>query len=244
MSYLTYISDDNLIAIVKHVLDIGIKRKKEAEKKFNHNVIDPFGSLFEAGAFNVDHQTWKSSETIRQCQKTLQNHVGELHQKILGHVDGWTDLDKGSVVDLVCEERKIIAEIKNKYNTVTGAKLADQYRSLEDLIMPKASKFKEYTAYFVNVIPKNPNRFDSLFVPSDNKKGTRCSDNQNIRKIDGASFYALVTGEFNALENLFIALPMVIEDIYKNHYQNDKFKIQDKGKFAHYFSLAYKNNYE
>jgi len=244
MSYLTYISDEKLKEIIKSVLDIGIKRKKEAEKQFNKNVIDPFGSLFEAGAFDVDHQTWKSSETIRQCQKTLQNHVGELHQKILGNVDAWEDLNKGSVVDLVCEERKIIAEVKNKYNTVTGSKLADQYRALEDLVMPKSSKYKDYTAYFVNIIPQNPKRFDSLFVPSDNKKGIKCPDNEKIRRIDGASFYTLVTGETKALESLYFSLPIVIEDIYKNDYNDNNFRIQNKDQFAHYFSLAYKNSHK
>ena len=92
MSYLTYISDQQIKEIVKFVLDKGTERKQEAEKKFTKNVIDPFGALFEAAAFNVDHKTWKSSETIRQCQKTLQNHVGDLHQKILGSVINWKDL--------------------------------------------------------------------------------------------------------------------------------------------------------
>jgi len=244
MSYLSYISDEKLIDIIKHVLDIGIKRKKEAERKFTNNVIDPFGALFEAGAFGIDHQTWKSSETIRQCQKTLQNHVGELHQKILGSVEGWTDLEKGSVVDLVCEDRKIIAEIKNKYNTVTGSKLADQYRSLEKLIMPKASKYKDYTGYFVCIIPQRAYRFDTLFTPSDNNIGAKCSENDNIRKIDGANFYELVTGETKALENFYYALPNIIENIYKTHYNNKDFLIQNKESFAKYFSLAYQNNHE
>lgn len=108
MSYLTYIADEKLKEVVKSVLDKGIKRKKTAEKKFTQNVIDPFGALFEAAAFDVNHQTWKSSETIRQCQKTLQNHVGDLHQKILGSVNGWVDLGTGSVFDLACEDKKII----------------------------------------------------------------------------------------------------------------------------------------
>jgi len=244
MSYLTYISDKNLTEVVKSVLDVGIKRKKEAEKKFTKNVIDPFGSLFEAAAFSVDHETWKNSETIRQCQKTLQNHVGELHQKILGHVIGWKDLGVGNVVDLICDEQQIIAEVKNKYNTVTGGKLADQYYSFERLIMPKASNYRGYKAYFVNIIPKRPRRSDELFVPSDKDKGAKCPENENIRKIDGASFYTLVTGEQDALKNFYNVLPTVIEDIFNNYYEDEKLSIKDKGIFSEYFTLAYENNHE
>ena len=244
MSYLTYITDANLTEAVKFVLDIGIRRKKEAEQKFTKNVIDPFGSLFEAAAFSVDHETWKNSETIRQCQKTLQNHVGELHQKILGNVVDWKDLGVGNVIDLVCEKQQIIAEVKNKYNTVTGGKLADQYYSFERLIMPKASNYRGYKAYFVNVIPKRPKRLNDLFIPSDKDKGAKCPENENIRKIDGASFYTLVTGEKDALKNFYNVLPRVIEDIFKVYYENENLSIKDKDIFSHYFTLAYINNHE
>jgi len=240
MSYLTYISDEELTCIVKGVLDVAIERKKKAKAKFNKNVIDPFGSLFESAAFDVDHTTWKESEMIRQCQKTLQNHIGDLHQKILGHVVGWGDLGTGSVVDLINKDKQIIAEVKNKYSTVTGGKLADQYYSLERLVMPKASSYKGYTAYFVNIIPKKPELYDKAFEPSDKDKGSKCPKNEQIRIIDGNSFYALVTEQKNALEELYKVLPKVIEDIFENSYGKKGFKVKDKSKFAEYFDLAYK----
>jgi hypothetical protein len=154
MAYLEYLDDETLKALVKGVLDIGRKKKAEVIRDFEKNVIDPFASLFDAAVSNVTHETWKNSEMVRQCQKTLTNHIGTLHQKILGNIDGWQDLGTGSVVDLVCHDRLIIAEVKNKFNTVTGGKLADQYYSLERLVTPKASNYRGYTSYFVNIIPK------------------------------------------------------------------------------------------
>ena len=239
MSYLGYISDEKLEEFVKYVLDKGIDRKAHADNKFNKNVIDPFGSLFEAAAFDINHKAWRGSEIIRQCQKTLQNHVGELHQKILGEVDGWQDLGKGSVIDLVCDEKKIIAEVKNKYNTVTGGKLADQYYSLERLVMQKSSKYRGYTAYFVNIIPKNPTPVDKCFVPSDKEKGAKCQRNEKIRVIDGASFYSIVTEDQTAITNFYEQLPSVIENIFSKYYKQPKFKIQDKATFQKYFDKAY-----
>ncbi len=239
MSYLEFISDDEIVGLVKNVLDIGRSRMAKAEASFSKNVIDPFAALVESSAFGVDHETWVSSETIRQCQKTLQNHIGDLHQKILGKAAGWTDLGVGSVVDLVCHDRKLIAEVKNKHNTVTGGKLADQYYSMERLVTPKASQYKGYTSYFVNVIPKKPIRFDTTFEPSDKEKGIKCPKNELIRIIDGASFYALVTGDEAALDKLYKALPKVIEHIFQDHYGIKGYKVSDKEAFASYFTDAY-----
>lgn len=239
MAFLNYISDEALRREVQYVLDKAVAKNSVALEDFNKNVIDPFGAIFEAPNFS-SHDDWKNAEIARQAQKTIQNHVGVFHQKILGEVNGWQNLGTGGVVDLVCEERGIIAEVKNKFSTVTGGKLADQYKSLDGLISPKHSNFRDYTAYFVNIIPKKPIRSNEPFTPSDKETGNKCPLNERIRIIDGASFYELVTGETNALESLHCVLPSVIEDIYQNEYGKKEFSIRDKEEFLTYFQLAYK----
>lgn len=96
--------------------------------------------------FGIDYDTWLKSETTRQAQKTLQNHIGDFHQNILGYSKGWTNMKVGNVIDLASEENKAIAEIKNKYNTISGGKLSDLYNSLDKLVSPKSSIYKGYTA--------------------------------------------------------------------------------------------------
>lgn len=158
--------------------------------------------------------TWEISEKSRQSQKTLCNAFGNFHQNILGHVPGWINLGIGQSVDLVCEDRKIIAEIKNKYSTVTGGKLSDLYAHLDGLVMPIVSKYKDYTSYYVETIPRprksKPQNYDVPFTPSDKTTKTRKPANELIRQIDGQSFYALVTGVPDALEQLYDAIPIVI----------------------------------
>jgi len=239
MAYIEYLDDETAKGLVKDVLDIGRTKKEAVVKDFQKNVIDPFASLFDSAVSEVSHETWKSSEMVRQCQKTLTNHIGNLHQKILGNVTNWEDLGTGGVVDLVCHEKKIIAEVKNKHNTVTGGKLADQYYSLERLVTPKASQYKGYKSYFVNIIPRKPEKFDSPFEPSDKDKGIKCPKNESIRIIDGASFYTLVTGRKLALQELYDALPLIIEDIFQNEYGISGFSLPDKDLFRQYFLDAY-----
>lgn len=213
MSYVQFISDEDFKRIVTDVIQIGRTGKVKASEEFERNVIDPFSMLMEMASFKMGYSEWVESERIRQAQKTLSASIGLLHQKILGSVEGWQDLKTGGIADLVCESRSIIAEVKNKHNTVKGSDKVGVYKHLEDLVMPKNSKYKGYTAYYVEIIPSSPNAlgYDQPFTPSDNKKGIKCEPNPKIIKIDGKRFYHLVTGHEDAIAQILQALPKVIK---------------------------------
>ena len=46
----------------------------------------------------------------------MSNAIGTFHQSVLGSVEGWLNHDTG--YDLENPSRKLIAEIKNKHNTM------------------------------------------------------------------------------------------------------------------------------
>jgi len=211
MPRLAFISDEDLEKAVENMLLQATHALKKVETKFDSNVIDPFAAVFEMAGFGLDEETWLVNERARKAQKTLSNHVGDFHQSVLGKVAGWANLGKGGGLDLLSKERKIIAEIKNKHNTVTGGKLVHVYTELDDCVMQKTSLYKDYTAYYVEIIPKKPRLYDVPFRPSDKAKGSRKPENVLIRKIDGYSFYNLVTGVDGALYQLFNVLPDVIQ---------------------------------
>lgn len=234
MPFLSWIDDTDLKKEVCLVLNRAKDAQVAAIEQFGKNVIDPFAAIFEMSGFNIDYDTWLKSETTRQAQKTLQNHIGDFHQNILGYATGWTNMKVGNVIDLLSESKKIIAEVKNKYNTISGGKLSDLYNTIDGLISPKTSIYKGYSAYYVAIIPKKPERFDKPFTPSDKEKGEKCPVNEHIREIDGASFYSLVTGSDSALEDLFDVLPQVIYECSKG-----KYLIVDKSKLKDFFNLAF-----
>ncbi|MDD4190987.1 MAG: Eco47II family restriction endonuclease [Mangrovibacterium sp.] len=120
MPYLKWISDSDLKNEVKQLLSIAKGAKGVAVKDFGKNVIDPFAALFEMSGFEIEYDPWIKSENTRQAQKSLQNHIGDFHQNILGYSKGWTNMKVGNVIGLVSEENKTIAEVKNKYNTISG----------------------------------------------------------------------------------------------------------------------------
>lgn len=212
MPALTFISDDQLEMIVKDLLDSAADAKRRAEKKFDRNVIDPFAILFETGGFKIGDAEWLKAEQIRQAQKSLQNHVGLFHQKVLGAMPGWQDLGaSGGMVDLVNVAQRRVAEVKNKHNTLNAASQLALYKQMEQKVMPKGEQYKGFTAYCVEIIPAKGKRYNQPYTPSDRGTGSKCHSNELIRQIDGYSFYALASGVPDALEQLFLALPDVIE---------------------------------
>jgi hypothetical protein len=231
---LSWINDIALKEAVSNLLEAAKGAKHKAENKFGKNVIDPFSAIFEMAGFGMTYEEWIISEKSRQAQKTLQNFVGEFHQTLLGSCNGWDNMGKGNIIDLHSSGEKVIAEVKNKFNTISGGKLADLYWSLESAVMNKTSIYKGFTAYYVSIIPDGAERFNKPFTPSDKEKGQKCPDNKLIRSIDGASFYSIVTGEENALENLFDALSVVIYEITGNN-------ALDKTKLKNLFKMAYGN---
>jgi hypothetical protein len=232
MSRLSFIQDDDLELIVCNLLQAATSAKDKAEASFNRNVIDPFAVLFEMAGFDLKADVWLTSEKTRQAQKSLQNHVGEFHQQILGSMNGWQDLAVGSVLDLVSTKHKIVAEVKNKFNTVKGSDRVGIYDALHALVMPKGQQYRGFTAYYVEVIPKSAERYDRVFTPPDKATGERRAASERIRQIDGASFYALATGVDDALPQLFQVLPDVIEACSDYRFSNREF-------LAGFFRMAY-----
>lgn len=234
MAYLPYITDAKLKTIVQSVVDSGAAAMAHAD--LNRNVIDPFAVLFEMAAFGLSEADWEKNERTRQAQKTLVNQLGNLHQSILGAVAGWEDLGVGSNAgcDLVNHERRIVAEIKNKHNTVKKSDEIGLYQSLHDLVMNKNSRYHGYSAYYVRIVPAKPTPYDLPFTPPDRSTGAQAPSNARIRVMDGASFYALVTGHQDALQQLHRVLPQVLADCYPASAQVFK-----SATAAQYFKKAY-----
>lgn len=239
MPTLSFISDQDLEESIHNLLVLAHGALEQVELKFNKNVIDPFSAIFEMAGFKINEDEWKMHEQARKAQKTLSNHIGSFHQAILGKVKGWKNPGpEGMGVDLVSAEHKVIAEIKNKHNTVKGSDLAKLYAELENYVDRKTSMYKDYTAYYVEIVPKKPKRYDVPFTPSDRSMGRKKPEHHLIRKIDGYSFYKLVTGVDDALLQLFKALPEVIQA----NKQAEGYKFSNTQFLDKFFEIAFGNN--
>lgn len=213
MSYLKFISDKNLIDAVGKVVKIINAAEHDADIKLYKNVIDPFSALFHGVTHAITYQEWIEQEKARQSQKTMQNAIGNFHQEILGSIPGWTNLGVGKGLDVANEQRKIIAEVKNKFNTTKGNHKTEIYNDIKTKL--KNKEYRGFTGYYVEIIPQGKKIYDKPFTPSDNNTNKRLPKSASIRIIDGVSFYYLVTGRKNALQELFEAISHILVDEYK-----------------------------
>lgn len=101
MSYLPYISDEDLKTLVKEVVDCILTTQQQQEEKMFKNVIDPFSAIFDGVVQDFNVEDWLKKERARQVQKTVQNKIGEFHQAILGSIPGWENLGKGSIIAIL-----------------------------------------------------------------------------------------------------------------------------------------------
>ena len=57
------------------------------------NMIDPNKLIFDLHGHNITETCWMMQERRRQLDKTINNEIGYFHQKLLGSVKGWSNID-------------------------------------------------------------------------------------------------------------------------------------------------------
>lgn len=90
--------------------------------------------------------------TIGRILRTINMVCGELHQIAIGNFIGWTDLSIGhlSGLDLLHTEKKIIIELKNKYNTMNSSTKTGIHLKF-DKLKNKSSNYSNHTIYLAHI---------------------------------------------------------------------------------------------
>lgn len=181
-------SDAQLDEILHSIID---NNKSNIEALQNPDIVfktgtDPFGFLLRALIEPIDFNQWVMLERLRRIDKSLTNAIGGFHERIINSVEGWEKPVTG--FDTRCDSRKIIAEIKNKYNTMNSS----SSKALYDHMRSFYRDYPDWTIYLVQIIPKSGQVNKPWVIPN-------AKEIENIRVIDGYQFYELVTGENDAL---------------------------------------------
>lgn len=204
--------------VLKPIVKSAFEAEKHGDKEMRKNTIDVFSATIESTIKGISMEEWLKQERQRQVQKTLQNQIGELHQKILGTLPGVENLGTGQIVDLKIDDRKAVAEIKNKHNTTKG----NHKKNVYDDIAACLPQDKEGVGYYVEILPKNGKAYNQPFTPSDNVSKTKRASNEKIRQIDGNTFYGLLADDPNALREVYEMLPGLTAEILKEEFNEDR----------------------
>ena len=209
-NYVEFVSDDVFLEEVKRVMDSYPDNAKETPSaidllKNSEYGLDEFKIMFDLCMNGISFEEWVKAETIRQNGKSVENKMGEFHQRLLGRVKGWQNLGTGdnSHVDLKNDDGTVYLELKNKYNTINGGSGKTVRDNLENIVKDNENA----TAYWAYIIHKNYKSDDVIWEKKNYK------NNERIRRISCDKVYELVTGDPHALKKTFRAIPIAINDI-------------------------------
>ncbi len=220
---LEFISNEQFFNHVSTMVNAVKIAKTKVEKNPYSSVVDPFSALVDASIQEISIDDWMKQENARRIQKALQNAIGEFHQNILGSMKGWENAGRGGSYDVRNADKRIIAEIKNKYNTLNANGYIAMYNTLANHL---DYGDKGFIAYYVAIITKKPSPYNKIFAPP--RMGQRMASREDLRMIDGKSFYTLASGDPNALAKLYNALPQALAHVLgKNNKATSGFQDYD-----------------
>lgn len=201
--YVNFISDEHLLTCVGNLHKAYLKAKNNITKKnFYSNKVDTIKLTFDAKFNDIDEESLIQSEILRQIDKSINNSIGTFHEQILG---GIKDFEVGNLsgFDVKASDDTLFADIKNKHNTMNSSSAESLFQKLSRY----ADDYKKAKCYWVQILAKNS--FNELWKGEINGKEYSHS---RVYKISGDQFYALLSGEQDALLQLYKALPKAIKD--------------------------------
>jgi hypothetical protein len=201
--YVSFVSDEHLILCIENLHKSYLKAKKAITKKsLFSNKVDTIKLTFDSKFNDISEEKLVEAEILRQIDKSINNSIGTFHEQILGGIKGF-EIGKLCGFDVKAIDDTLFADIKNKHNTMNS--------SSSEALFQKLAKFadthKKSKCYWVQVLAKNS--FCELWKGDINGKEYSHS---RVYKISGDQFYELLSGEKNALYNLYKVLPTAIND--------------------------------
>lgn len=205
--YVSFITDEHLLTCVGNLHNAYLKAKNNITKKnFYSNKVDTIKLTFDSKFNDIDEETLIQSEILRQIDKSINNSIGTFHEQILGGIKGF-EAGNLSGYDIKATDNTLFADIKNKHNTMNSSAAEALFQKLKRY----ADDYKQAKCYWVQILAKGS--FCELWSGDINGKEYSHS---RVYKISGDQFYALLSGQQDAMFQLYKALPSAINDYLKS----------------------------
>lgn len=210
--YVDFVSDEHLLTCVANLHTSYVSAKNEIDKKkFYKNKIDTIKLTFDAKFNGINEDDLIQAEVLRQIDKSINNFIGTFHEQVLGGIEGY-EIGQLSGFDIKATDNNLFADIKNKHNTMNSSSAEALFQKLARY----ADDYKAAKCYWVQILAKKS--FNEHWKGDINGKEYSHS---RVFKISGDQFYALLSGQEDALFALYKALPLVIEDYLSTIERNE-----------------------
>jgi len=213
--YVNFVSDEHLLECVKNLHNSYLKAKNNISKKtFYKNKVDSIKLTFDSKFNDISEEDLIQSEILRQVDKSINNSIGTFHEQVLGGIKGYERGDKSSY-DIKATDNSLFADIKNKHNTISAGAQLELFNSLASF----ADKHKNANCYWVQILATK-----SFIKKWQGEIKSTYKSHPRVFKISGDQFYSLLSGQEDALLQLYKNLPLVISDHLKSIEQEDLIK--------------------
>lgn len=213
--YVNFVSDEHLFQCVKNLHNSYIKAKNNVSKQsFYKNKVDSIKLTFDSKFNDISEANLIQSEILRQIDKSINNSIGTFHEQVLGGVNGY-EIGNLSGFDIKATNNTLFADIKNKHNTMNSSSAEALFQKLSRY----ADDHKKSNCYWVQILAKAS--FNENWRGDINGKEYSHS---RVFKISGDQFYSLLSGQEDALLQLYKALPLVISDYLNSIEKEDIIK--------------------
>jgi hypothetical protein len=239
---LSFISEEDFTKHVKDTIDkYGEKLESFDIVRFNKNIIDPVKMIFDKTVYQSTWEEIVSNEIFRQRDKSNNNDIGYFHQRIFQYIadchvpdngkeGGWDVIfhrNSGIVLPDGDVVHTVYVEMKNKHNTMNSSAAGKTYIKMQNQLLSD----DDCACFLVEAIAKK----------SQNIKWTTTVDGKSvshkkIRRVSLDQFYALVTGQHDAMYQMCMVLPSIIEKVVAEG--GDDVKIPHDSVFSELKQLA------
>ncbi|WP_304344150.1 Eco47II family restriction endonuclease [Chryseobacterium koreense] len=201
--FLNFISDEHLLTCIANLHKSYLRAKNNVSRKsFYTNKVDTIKLTFDAKFNAINEDDLIESEILRQIDKSINNSIGTFHEQILGGIEGF-EVGNLSGFDIKAQDNTLFADIKNKHNTMNSSSAEALFQKLARY----ADDYKKAKCYWVQILAKGS--FHELWKGEINGKEYSHS---RVYKISGDQFYALLSGQDDALFQLYKVLPNAIKE--------------------------------
>jgi len=201
--FVDFISDEHLLSCIGNLHAAYVRAKNNITKaNFYSNKVDTIKLTFDAEFNDISEEGLIQSEILRQIDKSINNSIGTFHEEILGGIEGF-EIGNFSGFDIKAVDDSLFADIKNKHNTMNAGSAEALFQKLARY----ADTYRKAKCYWVQVLAKRS--FNDHWAGIIN--GQEYSHSR-VFKISGDQFYFLLSGQQDALFQLYNALPLAIRE--------------------------------
>lgn len=187
MSRLRFITDEDFDVAASTLFESIAKANADGRSRVEKNVRDPFLLMALAAVLEADPEEIDGWDVARSVLQAASSAVGKFHQAMLGAMPGWANHD--GLVDVVNEDARLAAEVKNKHNTMNTDNQHQVVGNVRSYLRSRRWGAAG-RGYVVKILPKAPG------LPPQEL-------DDRIWEVDGRTFYGLASGEEDALDQVF-----------------------------------------